>query len=110
MSKFISDDIITQVQDKTDIVDLISSCTKLEKAGTRLKGLCPFHKEKTPSLIVSKETQTYQCFGCGKGGNAFTFLMDKENMSFVEAAMTLADRCGVKIPEPSSVHMDKEKS
>lgn len=102
MSRFIPDDIISEVQSRIDITDVISSHTELKKAGSRLKGLCPFHNEKTPSFIVSKETQTYHCFGCGKGGNVFTFLRDKENMSFVDAVKTLADRCGVVIPETSS--------
>ncbi|MEI6056469.1 MAG: DNA primase [Lentisphaerota bacterium] len=102
MSRFIPDDIISEVQSRIDIADIISPHTELKKAGSRLKGLCPFHNEKSPSFIVSKETQTYHCFGCGKGGNVFTFLKDKENMSFIEAVKTLADRCGVIIPETNS--------
>ncbi len=102
MTGFIPDDIISQIQSRTDIADLISSYTELKKTGSRLKALCPFHNEKTPSFIVSKETQYYHCFGCGKSGNVFTFLMEKENMSFVEAVKTLADRCGVIIPEANS--------
>jgi len=97
MRNFIPEEIISQILSKTDITHVIAPYTELKKAGSRLKALCPFHNERTPSFVVSKETQTFHCFGCGKGGNIFTFLMEKENLSFQEAAKFLAERCGVMI-------------
>ncbi|HBM16386.1 MAG TPA: DNA primase [Lentisphaeria bacterium] len=99
---YISDEIISQIRSKTDITDIILPYAELKKSGSRLKALCPFHNEKTPSFVVSRETQSFHCFGCGKGGNVFTFLMEKENLTFPEAAKILADRCGILIPEENS--------
>jgi len=84
---------------KNDIVDVISGYVRLQKKGSSYFGLCPFHNEKSPSFSVSREKQMYYCFGCGAGGNVFTFLMDYENFSFVEALKFLADRAGVALPE-----------
>lgn len=94
----IPDNIIDQIQDKTDIVEVISRYIPLKKAGRSYKGLCPFHHEKTPSFIVSPDKQIYHCFGCGAGGNAFSFLMKHENIEFPEAVETLAQKAGVVIP------------
>ncbi len=96
---YYSDEIIEEVRSKNDIVDVISSYVKLQKKGSSYFGLCPFHNEKSPSFSVSRQKQMYYCFGCGAGGNVFTFLMEYENYSFVEALKYLADRAGVKLPE-----------
>ena len=99
MSRYIPEDIIREIKDRADIYEVISGYIQLKKNGNRWKGLCPFHQEKTPSFIVSPERQAYHCFGCGKGGNIFTFIMEKEGVDFVNAAHLLASRYGVIIPE-----------
>ena len=96
---YYSDEIIEEVRSKNDIVDVISSYVKLQKKGSSYFGLCPFHNEKSPSFSVSREKQMYYCFGCGAGGNVFTFLMEYENYSFQEALKYLTDRAGVELPE-----------
>lgn len=96
---YYSDEIIEEVRSKNDIVDVISSYVKLQKKGSSYFGLCPFHNEKSPSFSVSRQKQMYYCFGCGAGGNVFTFLMEYENYTFVEALRYLADRAGVDLPE-----------
>ena len=95
----ISDEKIEEVRNANDIIDIISGYARLKKRGKNYVGLCPFHTEKTPSFTVSAEKQMYHCFGCGKGGNVFTFVMDIEKVSFVEAVKTLAGRAGIVIPE-----------
>lgn len=94
-----SDDIIEEVRVKNDIVDVISQYVKLQRKGSSYFGLCPFHNEKTPSFSVSPAKQMYYCFGCGAGGNVFTFIMEYENFSFGEALKFLADRAGVELPQ-----------
>lgn len=93
------EELIEEVRTKNDIVDVISGYVRLAKKGSSYMGLCPFHNEKSPSFSVSRQKQMYYCFGCGKGGNVFTFLMEYENYSFLEAVKVLADRAGVKLPE-----------
>jgi DNA primase len=97
--KFISKEKIQEIQSKADIYEVVSSYFQLKKYGKNWKSLCPFHQEKNPSFVVSLEHQTFNCFGCGKSGNVFQFIMNKENVGFVEAAYMLADRYGVNIPE-----------
>ena len=94
-----SEDLIEEIRMKNDIVDVISGYVKLQRKGSSYFGLCPFHNEKSPSFSVSPGKQMYYCFGCGAGGNVFTFLMEYENFTFVEAVKHLADRAGVKLPE-----------
>lgn len=96
---FYSDDLIEEVRSRNDIVDLISGYVSLKKKGSSYFGLCPFHNEKSPSFSVSRDKQMYYCFGCGAGGNIFTFLMEYENMTFPEAMQTLAERAGIELPE-----------
>jgi DNA primase len=96
---YYSDEVIEEVRSKNDIVDVISGYVRLNKKGSSYMGLCPFHNEKSPSFSVSRVKQMYHCFGCGAGGNVFTFLMEYENYSFVEALKYLADRAGVELPE-----------
>ena len=94
------EELVEEIRSKNDIVDVISSYVRLEKKGSSYFGLCPFHNEKSPSFSVSRQKQMYYCFGCGAGGNVFTFLMEYENFSFLEALKYLADRAGVELPEP----------
>jgi DNA primase len=95
----ISDDKIDEVRNANDIIEVISGYVQLKKRGKNYLGLCPFHTEKTPSFTVSAEKQMYHCFGCGKGGNIFTFLMEIDKISFVEAVRSLASKAGIIIPE-----------
>lgn len=99
---YYSDEIIEEVRSRNDIVDVISTYVKLQKKGSSYFGLCPFHNEKSPSFSVSRQKQMYYCFGCGAGGNVFTFLMEYENYTFVEALKYLADRAGVELPEENT--------
>lgn len=96
---YFSEELIEEVRQRNDIVDVISGYVKLQKKGSSYFGLCPFHNEKSPSFSVSRAKQMYYCFGCGAGGNVFTFVMEYENYSFVEAFKMLAERAGVDIPE-----------
>ena len=93
------EEIVEEVRSKNDIVDIVSGYVRLTKKGSTYFGLCPFHNEKTGSFSVSPSKQIFHCFGCGAGGNVFTFLMKLENATFKEAIETLADRAGVKLPE-----------
>ncbi len=95
----IPDHIIDDVRAASDIVDIIGATVRLKKRGKNFLGLCPFHTEKTPSFTVSAEKQMYHCFGCGKGGNVFTYVMETEKVSFAEAVRSLAERAGITIPE-----------
>lgn len=92
-------EVIDRVRERADIVEVISSYVSLKPAGRNYKGLCPFHKEKTPSFMVSPEKQLFHCFGCGAGGNVFTFLMRYEGLSFQDAVKVLAERYGIEIRE-----------
>ena len=96
---YYSQEIIDEVMNRNDIVDVISTYVRLKKNGSNHMGLCPFHNEKSPSFSVSRSKQMYHCFGCGVGGNVFTFIMEYENYSFVEALKMLADKAGVTLPE-----------
>jgi len=89
--------VIEQVRDRTDVTELVGQYVDLKRAGTNYKGLCPFHQERTPSFIVSPERQTFHCFGCGKGGNVFTFLMEMDGVTFPEAVRALADKAGIQV-------------
>lgn len=93
----IPDQKIDEIRNTADIVDIISGHVHLRKRGKNFIGLCPFHQEKTPSFTVSEDKQIYHCFGCGAGGNAFKFLMEFKNISFVEAVEEIADHVGIKI-------------
>lgn len=93
------DELVEEVRMKNDIVDVISGYVRLQKKGANHFGLCPFHNEKSPSFSVSGGKQMYYCFGCGAGGNVFTFIMEYENYTFPEAIKLLADRAGVALPE-----------
>lgn len=96
---YYSDELIEEVRSRNDIVDVISGYVRLTKRGSTYFGLCPFHNEKTGSFSVSPNKQMYYCFGCGAGGNVFTFLMQYENFSFPEAMEALAERAGIELPK-----------
>lgn len=104
------EELIEEVRTKNDIVDVISGYVRLQKKGSSYFGLCPFHNEKSPSFSVSRGKQMYYCFGCGAGGNVFTFLMEYENFSFIEAVRFLADRAGVELPAMEYSREAKEKA
>lgn len=93
------EELVEEIREKNDIVDVISGYVKLQRKGSSYFGLCPFHNEKSPSFSVSPDKQMYYCFGCGAGGNVFTFIMEYENYSFPEALKYLAERAGVTLPE-----------
>ncbi|MDD3220008.1 MAG: CHC2 zinc finger domain-containing protein, partial [Lachnospiraceae bacterium] len=105
-----SEDLIEEIRMKNDIVEVISGYVKLQKKGSSYFGLCPFHNEKSPSFSVSPGKQMYYCFGCGAGGNVFTFIMEYENFSFVEAVKYLAERAGVNLPQMEYSKEAKEQA
>jgi len=100
---------IDAVKERVDVVDLIGSKVQLRQAGRSFKGLCPFHNEKTPSFVVYPESQSYHCFGCGKSGDIFTFVMDTENLDFRDALKQLADRAGVQLESQLQQRRDPER-
>jgi DNA primase len=102
----ISEEKIQEVREAMDIVEVISQYVTLKKRGKSFMGLCPFHAEKTPSFSVDPARGFYHCFGCGVGGNVFTFIMQMEKVSFPEAVRTLAEQAGIQIP----VYQDDDKS
>ena len=103
------DEVIEEVRIKNDIVDVISGYVKIQKKGSSYFGLCPFHNEKSPSFSVSPQKQMYYCFGCGAGGNVFTFIMEYENYTFQEAIKFLAQKAGVSLPEAEYTEEVKKK-
>ena len=90
----LSDSFLQELKMKTDIEDVISTYVTLKRRGATLVGLCPFHNEKTPSFTVYPATQSFYCFGCGAGGDAITFLKKIENLDYLDAVKTLAQRAG----------------
>jgi len=100
MNRAIPQEIVDEIRARSNIVDIIGSIVQLKRAGSGVyKALCPFHQEKTPSFTVNENKQVYHCFGCGKGGDVFRFIMEHENVDFPNAIHLLAARCGVIIPE-----------
>lgn len=106
---FYSDDIIEEVRSRSPIVDVIGSYVHLTKKGGNYFGLCPFHNEKTSSFSVSPAKQMYHCFGCGKGGNVISFIMEYENYSFPEAMELLANRAGITLPKREFTKEQKQE-
>ena len=104
------EELVEEIRERNDIVEVIGTYVKLQKKGSSYFGLCPFHNEKSPSFSVSPDKQMYYCFGCGAGGNVFTFIMEYENYSFPEALKYLADRVGIKLPEPLEETSSEQKS
>lgn len=100
---------IQEVKQATDIVQLISERVSLQRSGANWRGLCPFHSEKSPSFFVSEQLQRYRCFGCGKSGDAFTFLEEYEGMTFAEALQYLADRAGITLTKQTFTDEDEQR-
>src|SRR5687768_4607845 len=96
-------DAVAEVRERTDIVELVGLYVQLKRAGRSYKGLCPFHQEKTPSFIVFPDSQNFHCFGCGKGGDVFTFYQSVEHVEFREALQELASRAGVELSSVPTV-------
>jgi len=106
----ISQQVLDEVLDRTDIVELIASYIPLKRAGRNFKALCPFHNEKTPSFVVSPDKQIYHCFGCSEGGNAFNFLMKHERLEFMEAVEMLAEKAGIQLPRQNEPSVPKSET
>jgi DNA primase len=94
-----SQQLLDEIRSRADILEIVGQVVKLKRTGENWKGLCPFHTEKTPSFTVNPKRNIYHCFGCGAGGDAFSFLMRQERVAFPEAVRTLADRAGVALPD-----------
>lgn len=105
----LNDQVIAQVRDAADIVDFVQQVTPLKLAGARYKGLCPFHREKTPSFTVDRTKGLFYCFGCGTGGDIFKFLTLTERFTFPEAVEHVAQRVGIELPKKKRTTRDNEK-
>ena len=103
-----SDELIEEVKSSNDIVDVISQYVTLKRSGRNFFGLCPFHKEKSPSFSVSPDKQIFHCFGCGVGGNVIHFISKIENISFTETMELLANRAGITLPTLDNYENDKD--
>jgi len=99
LARLIPEDIVENLRRQADIVEIVGAYVPLRKQGQNYTGLCPFHNEKTPSFVVSPAKQIYHCFGCGKGGNVYSFIMEREGLAFAQAVEKLATRYGVALPE-----------
>lgn len=106
---YYKEDLIEEIRQHNDIVEVIGQYVHLEKKGGSYFGLCPFHNEKTPSFSVSGDKQMYYCFGCGNGGNVFTFLMEYENYNFQEAIAYLAERANIRLPEAEISEAERKR-
>ena len=104
------DELVEEIRSRSDIVSVLSRFIPLQKKGANYTCCCPFHNEKTPSFSVNPTRQIYKCFGCGVGGNVFTFLQKYENMSFPEAVEYLAPIAGVALPERDTSKEAQEKT
>ena len=103
MNRAIPDEVVNEIRSRCNIVDIIGSYIPVKKAGHGTwKALCPFHEEKTPSFSISEELRSYHCFGCGKEGDVFNFVMEKEGVDFPGAVRLLAAKCSIVIPEENS--------
>src|SRR3954454_2009789 len=98
-----------EIKQKLDLVEFIGETTPLKRAGTTYKGLCPFHGEKTPSFVVTPSRDTWKCFGCGRGGDIFQFVMERDGVDSPTALRTLAGRAGVELSERTSREDDQRK-
>src|SRR5262252_5463165 len=92
--------VAERVKQQADIVRVVGEYVRLKKTGKDFSGLCPFHQEKTPSFTVSPIKQIFYCFGCGKGGDVFSFVMDMERCDFPEAMRIVAEKCAISLPRP----------
>ena len=97
---------IDRIYAAANIVDIVSDYVTLKKKGMNYQACCPFHNEKTPSFVVSPSKGVFKCFGCGKGGNAVTFVMEQENISYPEALKIVAKRYGIQVEEREQTEED----
>ncbi|MBP2680587.1 MAG: primase, partial [Candidatus Krumholzibacteriota bacterium] len=95
----IPQEIISEIRDRADIVEVVSQYVELRRVGANFSALCPFHDERSPSFTVSPDKQIFHCFGCGRGGNVFTFLMEIEGIAFPEAVRSLGRQLGIAVPD-----------
>ena len=102
-------DAVSEIRERLDIIELVNGYTPLKKAGRSFKGLCPFHQEKTPSFVVFPDSQNFHCFGCGKGGDLFTFYMEIERVDFREALRELARRAGVELENTPGIKPEQDE-
>ncbi len=109
-SSFEQKDAVQRVKDAAQIVDIIGECVSLKRAGVNMKGLCPFHAEKTPSFMVNPARQSFHCFGCGEGGDVFSFMMKYYNLTFPETLEQLAQRYQITLPEKRYSAEDSAKA
>lgn len=107
--RLISDDMINQIKENSDIVDIIGEYVDLKKAGSSFKGLCPFHNEKTPSFTVDRKKQLFHCFGCGAGGDVVSFIMQKEGLSYPDSLKYLAQKAGINLVFNESPGMSEKR-
>jgi DNA primase len=105
----IPEDVLDEIQARADLAELIGRYVPLRRAGRHFKALCPFHREKTPSFMVNADKQIFHCFGCGVGGNVFSFLMQQERLTFPEAVRQVAEQVGVRLPEPEPSGHDRAR-
>jgi DNA primase len=108
MPNYLPEDFIEEVRVANEITDVLSEYLTLKPKGKNYFGLCPFHNEKTPSFSVDPEKQLYHCFGCGAGGNVFTFIMDQERLDFIDSVKFLAQRKGIPLPGSIESPQDEE--
>ncbi len=101
-TSFFPESFITQIKDAVNLVNVVSEVVALKKTGRNFQGLCPFHPEKTPSFMVNEEKQIFHCFGCGLGGNVFTFFMHYHHLSFPETVSELAERLRIPLPKSAT--------
>ena len=106
MAKGFSDDVLRAIRERVDLIDLVGSYVALKRTGQNAVGLCPFHTEKRPSFTVSASKQLFHCFGCGAGGDLFSFVMQRETVSFPEAVQLLARKAGVALPDRDASGVD----
>jgi len=107
---YLTEEKINEIRKSVDIVDVISSYLPLITRGKNFFGVCPFHSDHSPSMSVSKEKQIYTCFSCGATGNVFNFIMDYENISFIDAVKICADKAGIIINSNNNYKKDKNKN
>ena len=105
-----SEELIEEIRSSNDIVDVISQYVILKRSGRNFFGLCPFHKEKSPSFSVSPDKQIFHCFGCGVGGNVIHFVSTIESLDFVETLELLANRANITLPTLDSSYQDNKKA
>ena len=98
-----------RVKQQADIVRVVGEYVRLRKSGQNFSGLCPFHAEKSPSFAVHPVKQIFHCFGCGKGGDVFSFVMEMEKCAFPEAVRLVAEKCGIAIPRPKERTPEERK-